>query len=223
MQSRLQNLAQAAELLHDHLPAFACHETLTSEELRKGKLKRRVDAAGELRVQPAQDGKFDERFQASEVDGKPHVGSIHVPIFVSGGFKNALDLFMPEDQKCFTYKLSSSRLDFRSPLFAEGELCSQRTGITGFAQFDEDGNLDHIELRVEEARAVERNVVPFGALDLSRVDLGGTTYLLSTHVIAERPRDKSVFRWEATYSNCRLYQVTVKIGPAAPAPEDSAK
>ena len=223
LQSRLQILAQAAELLHDHLPAFACHETLTSEEVRKEKVKRRVDAAGDLRVQPAEHGKLDETFRATEVDGKPRTGGLHVPIFVSGGFKNALDLFMPEDQKCFTYKLAGNRLDFRTPLFAEGELCSQRTGITGLALFDDDGNLTHIELHVQDERAIERNVVPYGALDLSRIDLGGTTYLLSTHVIAERPHDKSVFRWEATYSNCRLYQVTVKIGPATPASDDTAK
>jgi hypothetical protein len=223
LRSRLQTLAAAAELLNDHLPAFACHEALTSEELRKGKIKRRVEAAGELRVQPAEDGKLDESFEATEVDGKPHTGFFRAPIFVSGGFKNALGLFMPADQKCFAYKISGNRLDFRSPPFAEGEVCSQRTGISGFALFDDAGNLLHIEHTVQEEHALERNVVPHAELDVSPIDLGGTTYLLSTHVIAERPHDKSVFRWEATYSNCRLYQVTVKIGPATTVPEDSPK
>lgn len=223
LHSRLQSLAAAAELLNDHLPAFACHETLTSEELRKGKIKRRVEAAGELRVQPAEDGKLTESFEATEVDGKPHAGGFRAPIFVSGGFKNALGLFMPADQKCFTYKLSGDRLDFRSPPFAEGEICSQRTGISGFALFDDSGHLLHVEHTVEQERALERNVVPHAELDVSPVELGGTTYLLSTHVIAERPRDKSIYRWEATYGNCRLYQVTVRIGPATAAPEDSPK
>jgi hypothetical protein len=223
LRSRLRALAVAAELLEHRLPAFACHETFTSQELRGGKVKREMHAAGELRVQPDSDGKLDETFQATEVNGRPHVGFPRVPMFVSGGFKNALSLFHPADQRCFSYRLSGTGIEFESRPEATGEVCRQKTGITGFAGFDEAGNLVHIEHRVEEERAHERNVVPIAALDVSRIDLGGTTFMLSTHVVAEGQAGKSTYRWEASYTGCRLYQVTVKIGEAAPVPDDAGK
>jgi hypothetical protein len=223
LHTRLLALARAAELLENRLPAFACHETFTSQELRGNKVKRQVQASGELRVRPEDDGKLDENFHTVEVNGKPSAGFPRVPIFVSGGFKNALGLFLPVDQRCFAYRLNGDRMEFESKPEATGEVCRERTGISGTALFDTSGNLLQIEHRVEEDRARDRNVVPHAVLDLSRVDLGGTTFLLSTHVIAERQAGKATYRWEANYTDCRLYEVTVKIGPATPAPDDSGK
>ena len=223
LDSRLHTLAAAAERLQSDLPAFACHETFTSQQLQRGKVKRQVTGAGELRVQPGDDGKLDENLQLSELNGRPAQGFPRAPIFVEGGFQNALQLFSPSDQRCFSFHLAGNRLDFASRDDGPAEPCLRRTGVNGFALFDASGVLTHIENHVTGESAARRSIVPYAALDISPVELGGTTYLLSTHVIAEKALEKATLRWEATYSGCRLYQVTVKIGPASPAPEDSAK
>ena len=223
LQSRLRTLAAAAELLQSNLPAFACHETLISQQLQRGKVKRQVTGAGELRVQPGEDGKLDENFHTTELNGRPSSDFPRVPIFVEGGFQNALQLFLPSDQKCFNFRLTGNRMEFASRPDAPEEPCGRRTGITGFALFNASGTLTHIESHTEGNSAARRNIVPYAALDLSPVELGGAVYLLTTHVIAERPLDKITLRWEANYTACRLYQVTVKIGTPTPAQGDSGK
>jgi hypothetical protein len=223
LRSRLRTLATAAELLESKLPAFACHETFTSQLLQGRKIKRQVTGAGELRVQPDSDGKLDEDFQTTELNGRPAQGFPRVPIFVEGGFQNAIQLFRPSDQRCFVFTSHGDRLHFQSRPDAPEDTCGRRTGVSGFALFDSSGTLTHIESHTEDAAAVRRHIVPYAALDLSEIQLGGNRFLLSTHVIAERYLGKTSLRWEATYSNCRLYQVTVKIGPAAAAAEDSPK
>lgn len=223
LQSRLRTLATAAELLDSKLPAFACHETFTSELLQGRKVKRQVTGAGELRVQPDQDGKLDEDFQTTELNGHPAQGFPRVPIFVEGGFQNAIQLFRPADQRCFIFRADGDRIEFRSRPDAPEDSCGRRTGVTGFALFDGSGSLSHIESHTEDEAAARRHIVPFAALDLSQVQLGGDTFLLSTHVVAERYLGKVTLRWEASYSACRLYQVTSKIGPATAPPEGSPK
>lgn len=219
LETRLRILSAAAQRLEKNLPAFSCLETFTSQELRRGKIKRQVTGSGELRVQPADGGKLDEDFELTDLNGRPAHGFPRAPIFVEGGFQNALKLFAPSDQRCFLFQLQGDRLDFSSRVDALGPPCDSRTGVTGFALFAPSGNLTHIESHVAGENAARRNIVPYAALDLSPVELGGTTYLLSTHVIAEKQLDKAVLHWEANYTGCRLYHVTIKIGPATPASE----
>jgi hypothetical protein len=223
LQFRLRTLAAAAELLDSKLPAFTCHETFTSQLLQGRKVKRQVTGSGELRVQPNDEGKLDEDFQTAEIDGHPAQGFPRAPIFVEGGFQNAIQLFRPSDQRCFIFRSQNDRIEFQSRPDAPEDPCGRRTGVRGYAVFDSSGNLDHIESHTEEEAATRRHIVPYAALDLAQVQLGGTTFLLSTHVLAELYAGKTTRRWEATYFGCRLYQVTVKIGPATAPSEDSPK
>ena len=219
LRARLRTLAAAAEALENKLPAFACRESLLSQEIRGKKIKRQMQAVGDLRVQADADGDLDERFTPTEVNGRAYKpGSLHPPIFVTGGFRHALGQFRPQDQPCFDFRLAGNRMDYTSRA-DPAEACDAKSGIHGFALFDDAGNLLHIEQHVDEDAARRRNIIPFAALDLSQVDLGGTTFLLSTHVIAEKHADDSTYRWEATYSACRLFEATVKIGDPTPIPD----
>ncbi len=219
LRARLRTLAATAEALENKLPAFACRESLLSQEIRGNKIKRQMQAVGDLRVQADADGDLDERFTPTEVNGHAYKpGSFHPPIFVTGGFRHALGQFRPQDQPCFDYRLAGNRMDYTSRA-NPGDDCDAKSGIHGFALFDDAGNLLHIEQHVDEDAARRRNIIPFAALDLSQVDLGGTTFLLSTHVIAEKHADNSTYRWEATYSACRLFEATVKIGDPTPIPD----
>ena len=219
LRTRLRTLAAAAEALENKLPAFACRESLLSQEIHGKKIKRQMQANGDLRVQADANGDLDERFIPTEVNGRAYKpGSFHPPLFVTGGFRHALGQFRPQDQPCFDYRLTGNRMDYTSRA-NPGDDCDAKSGIHGFALFDDAGNLLHIEQHVDENAARNRNIIPFATLDLSQVDLGGTTFLLSTHVIAEKHADDSTYRWEATYSACRLFEATVKIGDPTPIPD----
>ena len=213
LQARLQKLAVAAGDLQKHLPNFACKETLVSQEIRGGKVKTQAQAAGDLRVERDKDGKPVEQFQPTQMNGRPvGPGPLKFPIYVSGGFKNDLDIFQGELQSCFLFKLSGNRLDFESSPDATTPGCKDHSDMHGFALLSGD-DITHLERRVAEDAARGRNAVPFGSIDLSRVGLGDSSFLLSTHVIAELPKGKSTYRWEATYSECRLFQVKSTVQP----------
>jgi hypothetical protein len=223
LQSRLEKLAVVSEDLEQHLPSFACKETLLSQENRGGKVKRVVRAVGDLRVQRDGTGKLGEHFQATEMNGraiKPE--KLRLPMFVSGGFKNALDFLRVDSQACFRFSLAGNRLDFDSGSEALAPGCEKHIATRGFALLGDNGDIIHLERRVPDEVALQRNAVPFGAIDLSRVELGGNSFLLSTHVIADIPNDKSTYHWEATYSECRLFSVSVKIGPSTPVDSSDA-
>jgi hypothetical protein len=217
---KLHQLAIAAEDLQHHLPAFACTESFVSQEVRNGKVRTPVKGSGDLRVQLGPDGKLAEHFQVTLVNGHPST-KLHVPMFVSGGFQNALGVFQPEVQPCFDFTTSANRIDFTSfpnPTPA----CKEHSDTTGFAILDTAGNILRLEHRIPVDIARARKAVPFGAIELTRTDLGGATFPLSTHVVADipgsRPDDKSTYHWEATYTNCHLFAVTIKISPAADTP-----
>ena len=46
----------------------------------------------------------------------------------------------------------------------------------------------------------------------SRVEFDGKPFSLATHVVATIAKGKSTDRWEAEYSACHLFEVTVKVG-----------
>jgi len=215
LQGKLAKLAAASEDLEEHLPSFACKETLVSRELRGKKVKTEVRAAGELRVMRDPTGKLNERFEASEMNGRPITpDNLRLPMFVSGGFRNALDFLRADLQMCFRFSIAGNRLNFDSGTEAATPECAKHTETRGFALLSSDGDIVHMERQVPVELAQQRNAVPFGSIDLNRTDLGGKSFLLSTHVRAEIPKGKSTYRWEATYSDCRLYSVSVTIGPA---------
>ncbi len=221
LRGKLEALARASDDLQQRLPNFGCRETLVSQELRADKVKNEVRATGDLRIDRGPDGNLIEHFRPTERNGKPASGDkLKVPVFLLGGFKSALDLFQPAIQACFRFQLSGDRIDFESAPGTTGNGCAQHSGTRGFALLDPDGNIAHLERRTEPDRARERNAAPFAAVDFKQVELGGTRFSLSSHVTADTARGGSGFHWEAGYSECRLFHVTVTLGPAGdPVPE----
>jgi hypothetical protein len=142
-----------------------------------------------------------------------------VPLFVSGGFKDALGYFLADHLTCFLIAFSGNRVDFESKSAPGGKAgaCGEVSGTQGFAQLDGDGHVVHLERSVTEEQTAERHTIPFAALDLTRVEFDGKPFSLATHVVATITKGKSTGHWEAEYSACHLFEVTVKVGPAAPA------
>lgn len=219
--AQLHRLAIAAEDLRNHLPSFACTESFVSQELRNGKVHMQVAASGDLRVQPGPSGKLAEHFTVTQVNGRPSTSTtLRMPMFVTGGFQNALDLFDPGNQACFDFTASTNRIDFSSspnPTPA----CKEHSDTSGFVLLDAAGKPRHLEHRIPIDIARQRHAVPVGTIDLTPTDLGGATFYLSTHVVADIPKadsENSSYHWEATYTSCRLYMATVKILPATADP-----
>jgi len=217
--ARLRQLAADADDLEQRLPSFTCKESLVSQELRGGKVKHQVQASGEVRVRRVGDGALAEHFEVSEINGRPvkGTGQLSVPIFVSGGFKDALGYFLAEHQACFLTAFSGNRLDFKSAPGGKAGACAEVSGTQGVALLDGDGHVVHLERSVTEEQTTERHTIPFASLDLSRMEFDGKPFSLATHVVATIAKGKSTGHWEAEYSACHLFEVTVKVGPAAPA------
>jgi hypothetical protein len=64
--------------------------------------------------------------------------------------------------------------------------------------------------------------VPFAVLDFTPLPLNGVTYLMTRHLYAEEPNSGSIDRFEAEYSDCKLFTATVTLGPAIETPETPA-
>jgi hypothetical protein len=221
LDAKLRELAVEAARLEDSLPAFSCTEELTSQAIasKGGKVKMQTQATGEVRVVAAANGKMEDMFTATTMNGKP-VGRapLRVPFFVTGGFRHALSMFRAKEQVCYDFRMEGERIEFASKAQTPRG-CEDKVGTTGFAQLDTSGAVAHIELNVPVDIARRREVVPSGAVDLSPVTLGDERYLLSTHVVALQPDGKTTYRFEAEYSACRKFHATVTLGAPTVVPD----
>jgi hypothetical protein len=221
LKSLLIRLGDEAAALEQSLPSFGCTETAVSQELRKDKVVRRVDFTALLRVRRAADGTLSESTEYATVNGHPFTGGgFTMPAYSEGGFRHALGYFAPQEQPCYRYTLSAGRIDFET---APGPLkpSCRSAGTRGFALLDAEGNVTHVERTVAPEAASAFHLSPFAAIDLGPVTLNATTYRLSRHLVAERPNGKSIDRFEADYTACRLYTSTVTIGPTTDLQENS--
>jgi hypothetical protein len=216
LETMLAHAAAEAATLSGKLPSFVCKETVISETLNKGEVKKRVDIVAEFSVQRSSSGKFGEKFTIKEMNGKPFgAAKFNIPLYVSGGFQHAMDYFSSEFHSCYRYALSGNRIDFEAVPDAESRTgCSHEIGIKGFALFDPDDELIHVERRVPPEIARRFNSAPVATLDLVPVLLNGQTYRLTSHVAAEMPMGKGVGHFEGTYTDCRLFtaKVTLRSG-----------
>ena len=214
--------AQAARLEHS-LPSFSCTETAVSQEIRPNKnpqkeqVVRRVSYTATLRVRRLPDGTLSESPDYSIVDDKPFRGGGFVlPAYAEGGFRHALGFFLPADQRCYRYSLTAdaTRINFAASPGAAADRSCRSSGVTGFATLDAQGELVHIERRATGPAAEAHGLIPFASIDLAPVALGGSEFQLSSHLLSERRNGRFVDRFEASYTNCKLFTATVTIGPA---------
>jgi hypothetical protein len=214
LKRELQRLGVAAEALDHSLPSLTCQESAVSERLLRGKVKQHVAFVASMRAVRVPGGHLHETFTLSTLNGKPHSGgNPPFPFYTSGGFDAAMVYFLPEHQACYRYSLSQGRIDFEtSPDFASHPQCRD-DAVHGFALMDAVGDVTHIERTVSQEVAHDFHLVPFAAIDFAAVELNGQTYRLSQHLISEYPDGDSKGRFEAFYSGCRLFSVSVTIGP----------
>jgi hypothetical protein len=218
LQSVLQRLGEQALLLQHSLPSLTCMESVVSQEFRHNMVARSVDFTASLRAVRGSDGEIRENYEFKTLRGQPFTaGGFVMPTYVTGGFTRALRYFAPDQQPCYRYKLKGNRIDFETAPDPP-EACHTR-GTSGFALLDDQGNVTHLERHVAGRYAEEYHQVPFAALDLSPLTLNGVTYLMTRHLYSEEPNSGFIDRFEAEYTDCKLFAATVTIGPAVEAPD----
>jgi hypothetical protein len=210
----LQRLGEAATTLEHMLPNFTCQEHAVSRALKGKKVIMTTQFVSTLRAQREADGTLKESFTVSEVNGKPFTsGTFHLPVFVSGGFDQAMRYFAPENQHCYRYALSVGRIDFATLPAAPGLPQCKEKDLQGYALLDAEGNVTYLERHVAPETAVAVHEANFAAVDFAAITLNERTYQLSRHLYAEMPMHNRPTTFTADYTDCKLFTATVTIRP----------
>jgi hypothetical protein len=210
----LQRLGEAAAALDRSLPGFSCEENVVSRELHGDKVHRSVSLGMKLRAERAADGRLQEAFSITQVDGKPFTtGHFAMPVFVSGGFDKAMRYFAPAEQACYRYSLGAGRIEFTGISDAKHTPPCQNAGLSGFAQLDAAGNVTHLERRADAEIAKNQRMAEFAAVDFAQVTLNGRVYQLARHLYSEVPKGRNLTTFTADYTGCKLFTATVTIRP----------
>jgi hypothetical protein len=215
LRSELEQLGVVAEALDRSLPSLTCQETAVSEIIDRGKVKKHVEFSATLRAVRTPGSALKESLSVTTLNGKPHSGANPgFPYFTNGGFDSAMVFFLPERQACYRFSLSPGRIDFETAADVEAHRQCRPDGVQGFALLDGEGNVIHMERHVSAQATNDFHLVPFAAIDFAPVTLNGQVFRLSQHLVSEGSIGRATGRFEATYSDCKLFTVSVKIGPA---------
>jgi hypothetical protein len=225
LETLLARLGEQAAAFDRSLPNFSCLQTASSDELLPGKknepprVLRHVTFTANLRVRRGADGQLTEAAEFLTVNGQPFTGGgFTMPAYAQGGFRQALAYFLPGQQACYRYTLSTDRIDFEGGPDAAKLPGCRSVGVRGFVTLDPTGNILHLERRVTAQGTALYALIPFAQVDLAPVTLNDVTYQLSSHMVSERPNGKFLDRFESTYTNCKLFTASVTLGPASDAP-----
>jgi hypothetical protein len=219
----LKRLGEAAVALERTLPNFSCQEKAVSHELKGNKVVQSVEIGATLRAQRDADGSLNEAIAFTEVNGQPFsTGHFHLPVFVSGGFDQAMRYFAPEKQACYSYSLSPGRIDFATLSDSPGPPLCKEKDLQGFALLDADGNVTRIERRVAPEAARAAHEATYAVVDFAAVTLNGRTYRLSQHLYAEMPINRHPTTFTADYTDCKLFTATVTLHTAPEPASDAA-
>ena len=203
------------------LPSISCSESIVSQELVNGKVKREMRVEGvmrEIRTGNPEDA-FHEEHQFLRLNGKPVKNTIKMPYFIQGGFANLIGFLSKERRDCFDYKSSlvseagTVLLEVRrksEPPNAECRKIYASTHWTIIAN-TASGRILHSERMLSPRASEELDEAYFAALDYAPVQFGERTFWLPAKLSAHDAEDTG--RMEATYSNCHRYTGEMRILP----------
>jgi hypothetical protein len=221
LQQELQRLGVVAEALDHSLPSITCQEDGLSERIVRGKVKQHVAFTASMRAERTPGGPLHESFIVTTLNGKPWEGKgVRFPYYTSGGFDSAMVYFRPRNQACYRFSLADGRIDFETAADATTHPQCRDDGLKGFALVDANGDVTHIERTVSADATRDFRLVPVASIDFAPVELNGEVFRLSSHLVTEYPEGDSKGRFEATYSACKLFSVSVKIGPPTVTPDN---
>ncbi len=223
----LRQLYAYARHYRDTLPSLSCDESITSQSVKNGKVRKEVrieSSLRETRADPSAANPFEERHQFKSIDGKPPKPHVNIPYFVEGGFANAVGFTKEESAGCYTYQLSHEpdgvrRLELtalpeRGIVACDDVIKTYRKTVL----IDAEGRITHVERSMSPEDAHNRREVDFAAMDYGPQPLGDETVWLPTRMTSHDANDQG--RMTAVYSNYHRYTATSKVLSAAPPTEN---
>jgi hypothetical protein len=211
------------------LPNIDCDEHLRSVGLIDNKVKREitVDSTMHATRQPDAD-EFKEERTVRMLNGKTakKQRAVTLPLSIAGGFGNSFSPYLAlKYEQCHSYALLPSGNDKEMLMEVTGRLanysnpaCRQFTVETK-ARFWLDADSAQL-LRMESVSLHAGDAIGFKTLttktEYALVPLGKNSYLLPVHVHAQLTRgngDEVAMQYDAEYSKCRRFEVTMEILP----------
>jgi hypothetical protein len=202
------------------LPSLSCDESIVSQQVKKGKVKKQVRAEGtmrEIRTENSDDP-FREQHDFKTVNGKPVKKLFPMPYFIQGGFANLIGVGHKELTGCFDYHLSlapdgkNAQLDIDAKTNLNSSTC--RVKVLRGAHWrkiidPETGAVLHSERRILPEIAEANDEAYFASLDYLLQQFGDRTFWLPSKFYTQDVGDKG--RMYATYSSCHRYAGELRI------------
>jgi hypothetical protein len=211
-----------AQAYRRRLPSLECDETMLSQKVKNGKVKREVKIEATVRELRDQDepGGFRDDYTFKSVDGKPPKPDFNtsaLPYFVYKAFANGLSVGENPRPACFDYRFATLD-DGRTLQFN----IDSKPGI-GDASCRKLPDDYHKKMLIDTAsgavRGVERRMspefadanleIPYITIDYAPQRLGEETFWLPTRFEAIDLHQQG--KMIATYSNCHRFTVDSKI------------
>jgi hypothetical protein len=202
-----------------HLPSLQCDETMLSQRVRDGKVKRAVTIKATLREvrDENEPGGFKDDYTYKSVDGKKAKAGLRAPYLVYNVFANSIGIGESPRPACFSYRFTTLE-DGRTVQFN----IDSQPGIPdpSCKKIPDDyhkvmlidtasGAIRRVERRISQQFADDNLEIPSVTIDYAPQKLGDETFWLPTRFEANDLHLQG--RMIATYSNCHRYTVAHKI------------
>ena len=211
------------------LPSLSCDESITSQMVKNGKVRKEVKVEStltEVRDRP-EPNPFTEHHAFKMVDGRPPKPTFKLPFLMQGGFANGVGFGQPNTQACFDYHLDSAdegktlrlQMDLK-PGIADPNCKVIPEGLRKMVLVDAaTGRITHVERTVSAQASKERNEVFFMAIDYGPQKLGDETFWLPVRLSAHDPKDEG--RMTVTYSNFHRFTGELRVVPEGQATDST--
>ena len=228
MDELLPRLYTYAREYRAKLPSLSCDESITSQVLKKGKVKKEVKIEASLR-EIRDDSKtepFTERRTFNKVDGRRPKPHFTIPFLVRGAFANAIGFVRQDREACFDYRLvaqdggATLRLDMAlKPNYTDTNCKDVPEGYKKTVLVDaKTFRITHVDRTISAEAAKHSIEVYFFSTDFSPQKLGNETFWLPAKVYAHDAGDEG--RMYATYSNFHRFTGELKVLPVDKLPDE---
>jgi len=218
-EEQVRRVIAYAQAYREHVPSLECEETMLSQRVKDGKVKRQVKIKATLREvrDKSEPGGFRDDYTFKSGDSRPAKPDSRTPYFVYNVFANSLGIGDNPRPTCFDYRFATlddgrtvqfnidAKPGVRDPSCTKIPDDYHKMMLIDTAS----GAVRHIERRVSPEFADKNLEIPYVAIDYAPQRLGEETFWLPTRFEAIDLHQQG--RMIATYSNCHRYTVVTKI------------
>jgi hypothetical protein len=221
-EEQLRRVIAYAQAYREHLPSLECDETMLSQKVKNGKVKREVKIKATLRElrDRNEPGGFRDDYTFKSVNGKPDKPDFGtLPYFVYQAFANGLAVGESPRPTCFDYRFATlddgrtlqfnidSKPDVRDPSCNKIPDDYHKMMLIDTAS----SAIRRVERRISPHFADSNLEIPYITIDYAPQKLGEETFWLPIRFEANDLHQQG--RMIATYSNCHRYTVVSRILP----------